>query len=92
MNANQILEAVGVTDYTEQNAGFALSSLLLMAPGLLSEAVFDLLGVVGVTVSVDALVLDLTLRAAGLVVFAALTAQNRRKVSTTREQAEPTSA
>jgi len=43
-------------------------------------------------VSVDALVLDLTLRAAGLVVFAALTAQNRRKVSTTREQAEPTSA
>jgi TRAP-type uncharacterized transport system fused permease subunit len=60
-------------------AAFALSSLLLMAPGLLSEAVFDTLGLVGVSVSVDALLLDLTLRAAGLALFAALTVANRRK-------------
>ncbi|MFC7068551.1 TRAP transporter permease [Halobaculum lipolyticum] len=71
------------TLYTRVNryerAGFALSSLLLMAPGLLSTTVFDLLGFAGVTVSVDALVLDLTLRAAGLIVFAALAAKNRRE-------------
>ena len=60
-------------------AAFALSSLLLMAPGLLSESVFDTLGLVGVSVSVDALLLDLTLRAIGLALFAALTVANRRK-------------
>jgi TRAP-type uncharacterized transport system fused permease subunit len=58
---------------------FALSSLLLMAPGLLSESVFDILGLVGVSVSVNALLLDLTLRAAGLVLFAVLAVRNRRK-------------
>ncbi|WP_435074499.1 TRAP transporter permease [Halorubrum sp. HHNYT27] len=60
-------------------AAFALSSLLLMAPGLLSESVFDTLGLVGVSVSVDALLLDLTLRAAGFVLFVVLTVRNRRK-------------
>jgi TRAP transporter 4TM/12TM fusion protein len=60
-------------------AGFALSSILLMAPGLLSESVFDLLGLVGMTVSVDALLLDLTLRAVGFVVFVGLTLRNRQK-------------
>ena len=59
-------------------AAFALSSVLLMAPGLLSEAVFDTLGLVGVSVSVNALLLDLGMRAAGFVLFAVLTVSNRR--------------
>ncbi len=75
-----------------ERGAFALSSLLLMAPGLLSATVFDLLGFVGVTVDVDALLLDLTLRAAGLIVFVALAAGNRRKLPPAREQAEATSA
>ena len=63
-------------------AAFALSSLLLMAPGLLSASVFDLLGLVGVTLSPDALLLDLALRGAGLALFAVLVIQNRRKRDT----------
>ncbi|WP_280536078.1 TRAP transporter fused permease subunit [Halopenitus sp. POP-27] len=59
--------------------GFAGSSLLLMAPGLLSEAVFDTLGLVGISVSVDALLLDLALRGVGFALFALLTVRNRRK-------------
>ncbi|MFQ3285995.1 MAG: TRAP-type uncharacterized transport system fused permease subunit [Natronomonas sp.] len=58
--------------------GFAASSLLLMAPGLLSESVFDALGLVGVSVSVDALMLDLALRGVGFALFALLTLRNRR--------------
>ena len=59
--------------------GFAFSSLLLMAPGLLSESVFDLLSLVGVTLSPNALILDLVLRAAGFALFAILVVRNRRK-------------
>jgi len=62
-------------------AGFALSALLLMAPALLSTAVFDLLGLFGVSVAVDDLVLDLTLRGVGLAVFAALVVKNRRRAA-----------
>ncbi|WP_144925083.1 TRAP transporter permease [Halorubrum salsamenti] len=58
--------------------GFALSSLLLMAPGLLSTSVFDVLGLVGVTVSVNALLLDVTLRGVGLALFVLFTVRNRR--------------
>jgi len=82
-----------------ERAGFALSSLLLMAPLLLSTAVFDVLGFVGVSVAVDELFLDLTLRAIGLVIFAALSVKNRRKaasetiaVSERDETAEPADA
>ncbi len=64
-----------------ERAGFALSALLLMAPLLLSTAVFDLLGLVGVPVSIDELFLDLTLRAIGLAIFAALVVKNRRKLT-----------
>jgi len=60
-------------------AGFAVSSVLLMAPRLLSETVFSLLGLLGMSVSVDALLLDLTLRAVGFVVFVGLTLRNRQK-------------
>ena len=62
--------------------GFAFSSLLLMAPGLLSESVFDLLSLVGVSPSVDALLLDLLLRGVGLALFAAFTLRNRQKRDT----------
>ena len=58
---------------------FALSSLLLMAPGMLSTAVFDALALVDVTVSVNALLLDVTLRGVGLVLFVLFTLRNRRK-------------
>ncbi|MFC7325193.1 TRAP transporter permease [Halorubrum rutilum] len=71
---------------------FALSSLLLMAPGLLSESVFDVLGLVGVTVSVDALLLDLTLRGAGLALFALLALRNRRKADLEGNEGAGTSA
>jgi TRAP-type uncharacterized transport system fused permease subunit len=57
---------------------FALSSLLLMAPGLLSTSVFDVLGLAGVTVSVNALLLDVTLRGVGLALFVLFTLRNRR--------------
>ena len=70
-----------------ERAAFAFSSLLLMAPGLLSESVFDLLGLVGVNVSVNALLLDLTLRGVGFVLFLALSLRNRRKASV--DPAEP---
>jgi hypothetical protein len=52
-----------------------------MAPGLLSTSVFDLLGVVDVTVSVNATLLDLTLRGLGLVIFLVLLVKNRRKLA-----------
>ncbi|GAA0530348.1 TRAP transporter permease [Halorubrum ejinorense] len=57
---------------------FAFSALLLMAPGMLSDSVFDLLGLVDVTVSVDALLLDLTLRGIGFALFALFALRNRR--------------
>ena len=73
------------TLYTRVNRmeriGFAFSSLLLMAPGLLSTSVFDLLGVVDVTVSVNATLLDLTLRGLGLVIFLVLLVKNRRELA-----------
>jgi len=73
---------------TVGRVSFAVSSLLLMAPRLLSESVFDLLSLVGVSVSVDALLLDLTLRGVGLALFVAFTLRNRRKrdTETSRDQ------
>ncbi|PSQ57431.1 MAG: C4-dicarboxylate ABC transporter permease [Halobacteriales archaeon SW_9_67_25] len=64
-----------------ERAAFALSSLLLMAPLLLSTAVFDVLGLVGVSVAADQLFLDLALRAVGLVIFLALVVKNRREAA-----------
>ncbi|MFC6726136.1 TRAP transporter large permease subunit, partial [Halobium palmae] len=59
-----------------ERALFAVSSLFLMAPGLIFNPVLTLLELVGVTVGAG-LVLDLALRAVGLVIFAALLAKNR---------------
>ncbi|MEF8784136.1 MAG: TRAP transporter fused permease subunit [Haloarculaceae archaeon] len=73
------------TLYTRVNrverAGFALSALLLMAPGLLSSSVFDILGLVSVSVTVNDLTVDLALRAVGLVIFVALVVKNRREAA-----------
>ena len=64
-----------------ERGAFALSALLLMAPKLLLNTVADLLGLVGVVYVVgnDPVVLDVALRAAGLAMFAALAALNRRR-------------
>jgi len=72
-----------------ERTGFGVSSLLLMAPALLSTAVFDVLGLVGVTVAVNDLWLDLALRAVGLVVFLALAVKNRRQAGTEPAPEEP---
>ncbi|WP_222919004.1 hypothetical protein [Natrinema sp. SYSU A 869] len=77
------------TDRVERS-GFALSSLLLMAPGLLSTSVFGLFGLVGVTASVDALLLDLTLRGIGLALFVVLAAKNRQDATAPGEVNQPT--
>jgi len=74
-----------------ERAAFALSSLLLMAPGLLSTTVFDILGFAGISVSVNALALDLTLRGVGFVIFVALAAKNRRQASAARAEPQPVS-
>jgi TRAP-type uncharacterized transport system fused permease subunit len=75
-----------------ERTGFAASSLLLMAPRLLSTSVFDVLGVVGVSVSVNALLLDLGLRAAGFVLFLALALKNRRESTSVPAPDDPASA
>nr|WP_283241366.1 TRAP transporter large permease subunit [Haloterrigena sp. H1] len=73
-----------------ERTGFALSSLLLMAPRLLSASVFDLLGVAGITISVDTLLLDLTLRGIGFVLFVVLVAKNRREATSLHETRQAT--
>ncbi|RLM53876.1 TRAP transporter permease [Halobellus sp. Atlit-31R] len=75
-----------------ERTGFAVSALLLMAPRLLSAGAFDLLGFAGVTVSIDTLVLDLAMRAVGLVIFVVLAAKNRRESAATRGTQEAMSA
>jgi len=91
LGATVIGTLYGHVNRTERT-GFAVSSLLLMAPRLLSEAVFDLLGLVGVAVSVDALLLDLTLRGIGFLLFVVLVAKNKRESASTRGRAEGVSA
>jgi len=81
--------ALGVTVigtlYTDvargERALFALSSVLLMAPQLLTVSVFDLLGVFGVAVSVEGVPLDAVLRAIGLGLFVVLSVKNHRRAS-----------
>lgn len=63
-----------------------------MAPGLLSVSVFDVLGLVGVSVSLNPLLLDLGLRAVGLVLFLALALKTRRESPVEREPSQSVSA
>jgi hypothetical protein len=63
---------------------FAASSVLLMAPGLVSTSVFDVLGFLGQTVALPeelSLLLDLGMRAVGLVIFLVLALRNRRRAA-----------
>ncbi len=76
-----------------ERALFALSALLLMAPMLLLNAVLDVLRAVGVGGGVgDALVIDLALRALGLLIFGALVVLNKRGATKqeTGDVSEPT--
>ncbi|MBX0322406.1 TRAP transporter fused permease subunit [Halomicroarcula sp. F13] len=63
-----------------QRVAFAVSSLLLMAPGLAVSGLFDLLGLAGFGGAGEVtLVVDVSLRAVGLVLFVALMLENRRR-------------
>ncbi|WP_101298061.1 TRAP transporter permease [Halegenticoccus soli] len=68
-----------------ERALFALSSILLMAPRMLTDPLFGLLSLVGVNVGVETLLLDLALRFAGVVLFAGLVVKNRRAAETDAE-------
>ncbi|MGM0372513.1 MAG: TRAP transporter permease [Halobacteriota archaeon] len=61
-----------------KRAGFAFSSLLLMAPGLLVTAISDAITTVGMAPIPVTTPIDLGLRAIGLVLFVVLLVQNRR--------------
>ena len=75
-----------------ERAGFAASSLLLMAPGLLSTSVFDVVGLAGVSVSLNPSLLNLGLRAVGAVLFLILALKNRRESAPGPTSDDPTSA
>ncbi|WP_254272690.1 TRAP transporter permease [Haloarcula marina] len=63
-----------------QRTAFAVSSLLLMAPGLAVSALADVLGVLGIASGIEVtLVVDIGLRAVGMVLFLLLLAENRRR-------------
>jgi len=62
-----------------ERAAFAVSSVLLMAPALLSVSVVDLLRFMGTTITIgNPILLDLALRTAGLILFVGLVVRNRR--------------
>ena len=63
-----------------ERTGFAVSSLLLMAPGLLYIGVSDAASLLGSEVQFGGVLLDLGLRVLGLVVFLLLAVRNRRQV------------
>jgi TRAP transporter 4TM/12TM fusion protein len=73
-----------------ERAAFAVSSLLLMAPGLGVRGVRDLLGLVGVGAGGGgevSLALDAALRGVGLALFVALLLANRRRQTPTGSEA-----
>jgi TRAP-type uncharacterized transport system fused permease subunit len=72
-----------------ERAAYAISALLLMAPTLAVSTLYDLLGLLGVPAGETTIALDLTLRAVGLVMFAALLARNRRASRSTAPTSEP---
>jgi TRAP-type uncharacterized transport system fused permease subunit len=67
-----------------ERIGFAVTAILLMAPGLLFNSVESILTALGMTVSFNALTFDLALRAIGGVLFGALVLANR--AGSSREQ------
>jgi TRAP-type uncharacterized transport system fused permease subunit len=73
-----------------ERAAFAVSSLLLMAPGLLVLSVFDIAGLLGIATGGMTATLDLGLRAVGLAVFVALVTKNRRAAGPATEPSAAT--
>jgi TRAP-type uncharacterized transport system fused permease subunit len=76
-----------------ERVAFAVSSLLLMAPGLAVSGLFDITGLLGLGGGEVTLVMDLGLRAAGIALFAVLLVKNRQRGQTPAEtpaSAEPT--
>ncbi len=71
-----------------ERATFALSSLLLMAPGLIVHGFSDAMGLVGGPSMEYTITIDIILRAVGLAIFVALTIANRRLAGNER-QPEP---
>jgi TRAP transporter 4TM/12TM fusion protein len=74
-----------------RRVAFAVSSLLLMAPGLAVSGLYDILGLVGFGGGEVTLAVDLALRGVGLALFVALLTENRRgrTASGVEEPAEP---
>ncbi|NHN46333.1 TRAP transporter permease [Halostella sp. JP-L12] len=68
----------------------AAASLLLMAPLALFDAAQGILGLMNLRIAADPLLVDLSLRAVGFAVFAALTVRNRRAMD--EERAEEAAA
>jgi TRAP transporter 4TM/12TM fusion protein len=62
-----------------RRVAFAVSSLLLMAPGLAVFGTYDVLGLLGAGGGEMTLLLDVGLRAVGLALFAVLLVENRRQ-------------
>jgi len=73
-----------------ERALFALAALLLMAPGLLFNSVESLLGLAGMNVGVETVMLDLALRTVGGVLFGVLALANRRRSGSGAEPTERT--
>ena len=76
-----------------ERVAFAVSSLLLMAPGLAVSGLFDITGLLGLGGGEVTLAMDLGLRAVGIVLFAVLLLKNRQRGQVPAEQstgAEPT--
>ncbi|MFC6863177.1 TRAP transporter permease [Halomicroarcula sp. GCM10025817] len=61
-----------------ERTAFALSSVLLMAPGLVVSTVYDITGLLGLGGGEMTLAMDLVLRGLGLVLFVALVTKNRQ--------------
>ncbi|MFB6222572.1 MAG: TRAP transporter permease [Haloarcula sp.] len=62
-----------------ERAAFAVSSLLLMAPGLAVSGTYDLFGLLGLGSGEMTILLDILLRGAGLLLFLFLMAKNRQR-------------
>jgi TRAP transporter 4TM/12TM fusion protein len=63
-----------------ERTGFAVSSLLLMAPGLLYIGASDVASLLGSDVQFGGVFVELALRLLGLAIFVLLTVRNRRQV------------
>lgn len=70
---------------------YSVASLLLMIPTLLLVFFEGMLGMIGLSASLDVLAFDLTLRAIGAVLLLSMTVRNRRKANATTDGRSPQS-